>query len=551
MLAACATPSERSRGGSAAPARDASSAPATSTPATTKVILRERRPASWTAEDLVASLGGRVTRPLPIVGGFAATVPPEALGALAGSPAVLRVWPDGRVRMSAFDAAAYAAAEPNENWRRAIGLPADFREGGPDGAGVTVALLDTGLTRVEDLRGRVVARVDLTPEHDGLDRYGHGSHMAGLIAGDGMDANGAWQGVAPRAGIVSVKVAGFNGATDVSAVLAGIQWVVSHRERYGIRVLNLSYGTDSVQTYRRDPLNFAVERAWSAGILVVVAAGNRGPVAGTIDKPGDDPFVVTVGAANLAGTVNAADDSVAPFSARGPTIDGVVKPDLVAPGIGMVSLRAPESAVDQAYPEAVVDGSYFKGTGTSQAAAVVSGVAALMFAANPSITPDVAKATLVRTARKALAGRSGAGAGLVNASAAVAAAASGKFTKSPANRNLRRSNGLGTLVASRGTFHAWADVDGDGEPELVAGETTVLGETWAAGPWARGAWTEATWRSTRWARLTATTPGFDETSWSGPTWGGMGWDAKSWGAKSWSELTWSAKSWSVDVWSSR
>ena len=232
----------------------------------------------------------------------------------------------------------YDHLPPNIVWPEAVGWLA---VGGVDGSGVTVAVIDTGVTRAPELDDRVLARVDLTPEADGYDRYGHGTHMIGIVAGNGDDAAGDWRGVAPGVDVVSVKVAGWNGATDVSAVIAGMEWVAAHREQYGIRVVSLSFGTDSSQKYLEDPLDHAVERLWEAGILVVAAAGNRGAGGSKIDKPADDPFVLTVGAADLRGTVDGADDDVAPFSSCGPTGDGVAKPDLVAPGVNIVSSRAP------------------------------------------------------------------------------------------------------------------------------------------------------------------------------------------------------------------
>ena len=194
---------------------------------------------------------------------------------------------------------------------------------------------------------------------------------AGIIAGRGVD-NSMYTGVAPGANLIDIKVAGFNGATDISVVIAGLQWAVAHQSQFNIRVLNLSFGTDSKQPYSIDPLDYAVEQTWKAGILVVVAAGNNGSASGTIEKPADDPYVVTVGAADLKNTIDTSDDVVADFSSRGPTQDGFSKPDLLAPGVTIVSDRDPGSVVDVGHAAAVVGSSYFKGTGTSQAAAITS-----------------------------------------------------------------------------------------------------------------------------------------------------------------------------------
>jgi serine protease AprX len=256
------------------------------------VIVRETNPASLDAERRVWALGGRVTHELPIIGSFAARVSGSAVRALAESAAVWRVWGDARLRATSSDLSQYDSYSPDTAWQKTI----NATDGSSSlGAGVAVAVLDTGVTRVPDLGNRVLARVDFTPDHDGYDRYGHGTHMAGIIAGDGTSSNGQWVGVAPKANIVSVKVARADGSTDVSVVIAGMQWIVSHRAEYNIRVLNLSYGTDSKQSYLIDPLDYAVERVWRSGIFVVAAAGNGGPSFGSISKPGDDPLVLTVG----------------------------------------------------------------------------------------------------------------------------------------------------------------------------------------------------------------------------------------------------------------
>src|ERR687889_1283334 len=194
------------------------------------------------------------------------------------------------------DSLCFDALPPEAAWRQAIGL--DQVPNKYQGEGVTVASIDTGVAPNADLGARLLARVDLTGERDGIDRFGHGTHMAGVIAGDGTTSAGAFEGSAPETNLVSVKVAGWDGATDVSTVIAGLQWVVSNRARFGIRVVNLSWGTDATRGYGVDPLDRAVERAWEAGLVVVVSAGNAGPTAGTASQPGHHPFVIPVGPAD-------------------------------------------------------------------------------------------------------------------------------------------------------------------------------------------------------------------------------------------------------------
>ena len=264
---------------------------------------------------------------------------------------------------------------------------------GNRGKGVGIAVIDTGVSPVDGLAGRLVHGPDLSGEGSTVDTFGHGTVMAGVAAGGGTRP-----GVAPEATVVAVKVAGRNGAVDVSTMLQAMHWVSAYADQYGIRVLNLSWGTDSTQDPAVDPLNHAVQRLWQQGIVVVVAAGNSGPHAGTITKPADDPMVLTVGAYDDKGDANDRNDTVPAWSSRGPTAAGLAKPDVVAPGRTLVSLRSPGSDVEAANPKALVGAEHIKGSGTSQAAAVVSGLSALVLAQHPDWTPDQVKHALTSTA---------------------------------------------------------------------------------------------------------------------------------------------------------
>jgi serine protease AprX len=499
------------------------------------LIVREASPGSTAAERVVRDLGGAVTHELPIIGGFSATLPAHELGRMLGTASVSSVYGDPSVKMAGTSAKALNSLAPNTVWQNVIGLP----NVSADGSGVGVALLDTGVADVADLHGRVVNGLDLTTDHDGVDHFGHGTHMAGIIAGNGASSKGLWQGVAPGATIISVKVANWNGSTDVSEVIYGLQWVYFNASQYNIRVLNLSFGTDATQSYSIDPLDYAVEKVWKSGVLVVVAAGNRGANgASTINDPGNDPYVLTVGAANLNNTLTALDDAVAPFSSRGPTVDGFNKPDLVAPGVTIVSDRAPGSTIDQAYPSARVGTAYFKGTGTSQSAAIVSGVAALMYQVNPSLTPDQAKAVLMGTALATFPGP-GDGAGLVRAARAVNWAQCCVARVPPVNQGLTPSTGTGSIEASRGSFHVYADLNGDGTPDLVQGEIDALGNAWDDQNWAANMWDANTWDANMW----------DADAWDGTSWDATSWDATSWDATSWDADAWDANTWDSADWS--
>jgi len=494
--------------------------------ASVRVIVQKRAGAGLAPELAVRRLGGQVTRALPIIAGFAATVPAAAADGLAGLPGVRAVTPDDRVRVQGTA----SSGGIRSVYPKVVKADAAWNRG-VTGSGVTVAVLDTGVApNLPDLAGRLVQVTDdlsgqatpcknLSGELDCSDRYGHGTFIAGLVAGNGASSGGKWKGVAPGARVLSVKTAGADGSADVSNILAAIQWVVSFKDRYNIRVLNLSLGTDSRQDWRVDPLNYAVERAWAAGMTVVVAASNEGPAPGTITKPADDPWVITVGATDDRGTAGVSDDLLPDFSGRGPTAHGLAKPDVVAPGAHVISLRAPGSTVDTQFPN-YVDGSYRQGSGTSMATGVVSGAVALMLQANPGFTPDRVKYALQATARKAASNDPMAvGSGLVDANAAAFSAPAGT-----ANQGLARSNGQGSLALSRGSVQVKTnDLIGSVLGPVLGATLTAQLLLWNPGgytgaKWVPSDWYLSTWEVYRWNRV----------SWYGNDWPGYRWHGSSW-----------------------
>ncbi len=419
---------------------------------------------------------------------------------------------------------------------------------GYSGKGVGVALVDTGVVPVDGLTsGNVVNGPDLSfesqsDEHRYLDTFGHGTHMAGIIAGNDPQSLlglGRFQGIAPRAELTSLKVGTAEGAVDVSQVVAAIDWVVQHRNddpRNPIRVLNLSYGTDGVQDYRVDPLTHAVENAWRAGIVVVVSGGNSGTDQPRLNNPAYDPYVLAVGASDTKNTVSASDDTVPEFSSRG---DAARRVDLVAPGKSIKSLRNPGSYVDEAHPSARVDDRFFKGSGSSQAAAVVSGAVALLLESRPNLKPDQVKALLRDSAESMpYADSAGRGNGELDVYRAYL-----RSTPS-SSQSWAKSTGLGSLEQARGSQHV-----ADNGVELT-GEKHVLGNfnarKWAPASAAFSAWEAGFWGSEEWTGDCAC-----ESTWSGKSWAGKSWAGKSWAGKSWSDHSWSGKSWAGKSWAGK
>lgn len=443
-------------------------------------------------------------------------------------------------RLGLFDEFALIGTNPVRigQVRSAIGGDAADKAG-HDGTGIDVALIDTGAVPVPglDTAAAVAVGPDLSFDRqsglaDGLDGYGHGTHLAGIIAGRGDTAN---KGIADEARILNMKVGASNGAVDVSQVIAAIDWVVQNKRSGGlnVRVINLSYGTDGVQSYQLDPLAHAVESAWRNGIVVVVAAGNSG---GALINPAIDPYVLTVGAADLKNPLLATDDVVASYSSVGSSARRV---DLVAPGTSIISLRDPGSAVDLAHPEARVDTRYFRGSGTSQAAAVASGAVASLLEARPSLTPDQVKALLRGTARKlTLSPTANQGAGLLDLNAAI------KAPTPTATQSFTRSTGLGTLERARGSVHV--SLDG----VELRGETDVQGGAWvptrwaplasSAKAWTGGSWNGNVWTAGPWSDGTGFWPG---RTWKGATWTGRTWKGDAWAGRTWKGDTWTGRTW--------
>ena len=520
------------------------------------VIVRGQGGSVDVAERLVLDAGGTVGRRISIIDGFAAEVPAGELSGLGGSPAIVSVTPDARVRLLGNVDGIDPDKHPG-SWLK-VARNTKLREmwqRGWTGDGIDVALIDSGVAPVPGIDMQVVNGPDLSFDSQAsnltqVDTYGHGTHMAGLIAGrdawippgkEDEEYDHAFVGAAPGARIVSIKVASSDGATDVSQVIAAIDWVVQHRNSDGlnIRVLNLSFGTDGTQDYRLDPLAYAAEVAWLHGIVVVVAAGNSGFGTPQLNNPAYDPYVIAVGGDDTRGTDDPKDDVIPSWQTRG---NAIRHPDLVAPGKSIISLRDPGSVVDDANPNARIGTSRFiRGSGSSQAAAIVSGAVATLLDQHPELTPDQVKALLMQTSVPLPnADPVAQGAGLINMHRAREAKVS---TVADAVQTWPRSTGLGSLQLARGT------VVTEDEGVILEGERTIFGDTWDATTWAASSWDGTTWSGGEWSARTWSGDCWCGSSWSARTWSARTWSGESWSARTWSGRTWSARTWSGSGWS--
>ncbi len=357
----------------------------------------------------------------------------------------------------------------------------------------TIAVVDSGISKTEDLKGRNVKDVNFNRGYqNSTDLYGHGTFVASMIAGDGKKSDGAFMGIAPKSRLLNVRVSDDQGMAYESDVIAALQWIYENKDDFDIRVVNLSLNSSVVTSYHLSPLNAAVEVLWFNGVVVVVAAGNNGTA--DLFPPANDPFVITVGATDDKGTWSIADDTIGSFSAYGTTTDGFTKPDLVAPGkdIVMYLPKNEKLGMGKKHSSQSIDKDYFRMSGTSLAAPIVAGAVAILLQDEPQLTPDQVKYRLMATANKNWAGYDiiRAGAGYLDIYAAV--------------------NGTTTASANSGIAASQLLWTG---PEPV---------TWGSVSWNSVSWNSVSWNSVSW----------NSVSWNSVSWNSDHWEMEEVGAAS-------------------
>lgn len=575
---------------------------------TTSVVIIGIPGHSADVEAAVIRAGGEVTRRIGVIDGVAATIPTSAIDDVRETAGVASVGVDQKAKFLGKNSVGKNSAsqtgsgqtagsqtgsttggtiggpiggngggqngQNGQNARGALGTVGDTpvselanvrtmagmnwaNRQGLSGKGIGVALIDTGVVPVSGLSNtKVVLGPDLSLESQidaarHLDTYGHGTHMAGIIAGNGTAGveNGkpaAFMGVAPDATLISLKVGASDGSVDVTQVLAAIDWVVQHRNDPGlnIRVINLSFGiSSSMQSYEIDPLAYAAQVAWDKGIVVVTAAGNDGGT-GELPMPARHPGIIAVGAADPMGTTRLTDDRIASF-----TNPGVAerRPDVVAPGVSIASLRNPGSFIDTEFPSARYENDLFRGTGTSQAAAVTSGSVAVLLEAAPWLTPDQVKGLLKESGRPVLADNP-----VLSGVKAVNLADVRRYTRTngvaPFTQNYVRATGTGSLTLSRGE-HVLVDPRNG---VALVGEIDIFGQPFDTAAWAAASNAGTSWNGGSWMGTVYTGDGFDLLPtgglWRGGLWRGGIWRGGIWRSDLWSGGLWRAEDWQGGIW---
>ncbi len=510
--------------------------PAASASLSETVIVTATGPLSAVAA--VLDVGGTILTQYSLINGVDASIPTALESVLAALPGIV-VTPDESVTVQSTTEST-GPHTPSDAFLPQTGATR-LAAAGDTGQGVTVAVLDTGIDNLPDFAGRLIGGVDLTGGGNPYqDSYGHGTFVAGLIAGDGASSGGQYSGEAPGANLVSIKVAGADGVTHLGTLISGLQWAVDHKARYGIKVLNMSLGFQPRTSTVINPLDQAAEAAWNSGIAVVASAGNAGPFNGTILSPGDDPLVITVGALDDMATASITDDEMNDFSSAGPTSpDGWVKPDLVTSGRSVVSLAAPGSTIYDSYPSARIGPANFVGSGTSFSAAITSGAAALVLAGNPGLTPDQLKARLLGNTSPGPVGNPFVdGHGALNAYAAT--------TSGPMNFS---QSAAGLIPVLRGATVSLAPT----RPADTWNPNLWSGTTWSQTPptgwaWNGWAWNGTDWNGWAWNDAAWNGWAWNDAAWNGRDWSGWAWNGSAWDGSAWNGSAWSGSAWNSSAW---
>ena len=435
-------------------------------------------------EGQVAKLGGQVVSDLSIINAFAAEMSAEAVLELAQSDAVHWVSLDAPVERSGKPTPPPTTTDPVNTYLDTLGVR-NLWSMGLTGAGVGIAIIDSGISTDADFTKNPKVYTFATNSNSATDIYGHGTHVAGIVAGNGIASDGQYKGIAPDATLYAIKIADGTGMAYELDVVAGLQWVYENKAAYNIRVVNISLNTTTEQSYHNSPLDAAVEILWFNSVVVVASAGNYwsdnsfNPIKAS---PANDPFIITVGAIDEKGTTRTKDDAWANFSAIGNTSDGFYKPEIHAPGKDIVSVLSKDSPWKTQYPERVTsNGEYIRLSGTSMSAPMVTGVVALLLQDEPNLTPDQVKYRLINTANWAGSVKS------LNAYAVV--------------------TGTTTASANQGIMPSLL---------LATGEDAID-------------FTSVGWNTVGWNTVGWNTVGWNTVGWNTVGWNTVGWNSTFWG----------------------
>jgi serine protease AprX len=483
-----------------------------------------------TVEELVLRMGGRILRDLHIINAFATELPAETVPVLARASGVRWISLDAPV-VTSGKGGGKPSGEP---------LPPTYFldtlrvrqvwDMGLQGQGITVAVIDSGINNEQDFRQRrVLTDVNFNPDSLAqTDGFGHGTHVAGIIGGNGYASDGLYAGIAPQVNLINLKINNNDGMAYESDTVDALQWAFDHRSEYNVRVVNLSINSTVEGEYHTSPLDAAAEILWFNGIVVVASSGNKG-LGGERNTanaaPANDPFVITVGASDEHSTADRNDDAVAPFTAHGFTQLGYYKPEIIAPGKDIISVLSNNCELHVDYPDRVVEvgqlSKYVRLSGTSMSAPMVAGAAALLLQDEPDLTPDQVKHRLISTASSI-----GSYPYLD-----VYAAVTGTTTES-ANQGIMPH----MLLAKMALMAYWAsDSGGD---SIDWGSVNWDSVNWDSVDWDAVDWDSVNWDSVNWDSVNWDSVNWDSVNWDSVNWDSVNWDSVNWDSVNWDSIHW-------------
>jgi serine protease AprX len=471
----------------------------------------------------------QVRRQFTAIDGGRVTLTGWQILALGMSRNVTAIMPNDTVKLNSVD----LPVSNSEKWAWSTGAAVNWTNQALSLQAPTIAIVDSGIDASRaDFNGRVIGQTSLAsslPNGPG-DTYGHGTFVASIAAGSAADH----AGVAPNVNLVSVDVMGDSGASTVSDVIAACDWILANKTQYNIKVANFSLHASNPTSIFFDPLDQAVEKLWLNGVTVVAASGNyaaNGQASGVPFAPGNDPFVITVGAADINNTLSAADDTVAPWSAWGYTPDGFQKPEISAPGRYMIGAVPSNATLAIERPDHVMDPGYMQLSGTSFSSPAVAGAAALILAQHPSWTPDQVKGALMVSAQNTPAATPGSlGVGELNIPLA-------RSVTTPPNPNA----GLDQFVST--------DANGNPVFDSSAWQTAAQSDAaWASAAWSDAAWSDAAWSDAAWSDAAWSDAAWSDAAWSDAAWSDAAWSDAAWASAAWASAAWSDAAWSDAAW---
>ncbi len=486
----------------------------------------------------VEDLGGEVVHDLHLLNALAAEMSAGAAAELAQFSSVAWLSLDAPVVSSAKGGkGGGGGASPTENvFLDTLGVR-DVWAMGYDGQGIGIAVIDSG-SRHPDLDANVVVEQPFNVHNKIEDFTGHGTHVTGIIAGSGAGSRGDYAGIAPGASIIALNVSAYNGMSYESDVVAAMQWVFDNKDAYNIRVVNVSINSTVEGSYHDSALNAAAEILWFNGIVVVASAGNSGtssPIDTIAAAPANDPFLITVGATDENGTARKQDDTIPTFSASGWTLEGDWKPDIYAPGVDIISPLADMSYWEYQHPDRVIttrtagtDYEYFRASGTSMAAPMVSGAAALLLQAEPNLTPDQVKYRLMWTGT------------VIEGDAYLDVYEALTWpTTDAANQDVVPH----MLLAKMALMAYWASDNGG---ENIDWSTV----NWNSVNWNSVNWNSVNWNSVDWDSVDWTSVNWDSIDWSSVNWSSVNWNSVNWNSVNWNSVNWNSVNWNSVNWNS-